>query len=561
MKNVIQNILTYNVLRMISLSSAIIVAIFCMLLLVNFFQTKMEDPLNSPALTTLMEKLKDNPRDQALKEQIRALDLLARKAYFTRQWQLQTGGYILLGFVAVLLISLKLMAWLQQKIPELKTADTKSQWWSTMTKTRKILSVTGGALIAFAVITAFLFNNNFDKLPTTENVQAFPSNDEWGKNWPNFRGPYGIGVAHFTNAPTQWDVASGENILWKAETPLPGFNSPIVWENKVFVSGGNKDKHEVYCYDLGSGELLWQKEVPEMMPPGRKPTIEEYTGYAAPGMATDGKRVFAIFGTGDIAGFDMNGNQLWALNVGVPENHYGHSSSLICYQNLVFVQFDDRSNPRILALDVASGKTAWEQKRSEISWASPVCTHTKDRVELILVNSSAVHSYNPLTGEQLWTIECMSGEVGPSVAYHDGLVFAANEYATGAAIKIPFKKGVEPEIIWEYDEALPNASSPLATADYIFLAAGDGYVTCLDIKTGELLWEEDFDRGIYASPVLVGDRVYIMDLKGNMHIIKASGQFERINTSALGEESSCTAAFLDGKIVVRGDKNLYCIGK
>jgi outer membrane protein assembly factor BamB len=150
----------------------------------------------------------------------------------------------------------------------------------------------------------------------------------------------------------------------------------------------------------------------------------------------------------------------------------------------------------------------------------------------------------------------MYGEVGPSPAYSDQIVFAVNDLAILAAIK----PGDEPEIVWEYDEDLPEASSPVATTDYLFMASGVGPVSCFDTKTGEQYWVHEFDHGFYSSPIVVGDLVYIIDKKGVTHIVKADKQFELVNEPALGEDAVTIPAIMSGRIYIRGNKHLFCIG-
>ncbi|MBN2011500.1 PQQ-binding-like beta-propeller repeat protein [candidate division KSB1 bacterium] len=548
----------YTLAQRIALIASIFAIILSILMIANFIQTKAGDPLNSPALTKLVGQLKENPGDQALKEQIRELDLLARKAFFTRRWQLRAAMYALLACLVLIFASLKAMQNLRPEPAQPPTGEHAS-WWQLQSGLRKYTIIAASALMGIGLVLSVISNVLWER-PAPEPVAAnVPDVATIEQNWPNFRGPWANGHAHFTNVPTEWNGADGTNIKWKAEIPLPGFNSPIVWGDRIFLSGADKTKQMVCCYDLNTGSLIWEKEIASMKSADKEPTADDYTGYAAPSMATDGSHVFVIYATGDIAGLDLDGNQLWAMNLGVPDNHYGHSSSLICYQHLLIVQFDDYGNPRLLGLNGATGQTVWEQKRNQISWSSPICVITGKRMELILTNSSSVTSFDPLTGKLLWNNDCLSGEVGASAAYADGYVYAANEYAIGVAIKIPAPSGDEATIAWEYDDNLPNASSPLATDKYLFLATGDGYVSCLNAKTGELFWEHEFDHGMYASAVLVGELVYLMDLKGVMHIFKADDEFELVSEPALGEKSSCTAAIVDGKIVVRGEKNLYCI--
>ncbi|MFC1569978.1 PQQ-binding-like beta-propeller repeat protein, partial [bacterium] len=374
--------------------------------------------------------------------------------------------------------------------------------------------------------------------------------------------PGSNGHAFVSDSPITWDGETDAGILWKTKVPKPGMSSPIVWGNQLFLTGADDDIRQVYCFNTENGELQWQHDVTGISgspPKKRLPDVSDDTGLAAPTPATDGQRVVALFATGDLVCLDMRGDRIWGKNLGVPDNHYGHASSLIIQQNLVFVQYDQNQNSKLLAFDVQSGELKWEADRGPISWASPICIENNGRMELILTNSESADSYDPKTGELLWHVDCLYGEVGPSAAYADGLVFVANEYAIAAAIQIKDHKKT-PEILWEWDEYLPNTSSPLANNDLLILATGDGIVNCLNSKTGEVHWEQDFDDGFYSSPILVSDRVYLMDLSGVMQIFKMNASFELVGSPSLGEDSFSTPAFVGERIYIRGETHLFCVG-
>ena len=390
-----------------------------------------------------------------------------------------------------------------------------------------------------------------------EKESPLPPVVDKGDVFTAFRGPGSNGITVQKNVPVDWDGKTGKNIRWKTKIPLPGFNSPIIWGNKVFLSGGNNTKREVYCFDANSGEIVWTGKV-ENVPgsPATAPSVPDYTGYAAPTMTTDGENVFAIFANGDIAAFSMEGKPVWSKNLGVPDNHYGYASSLQMFENTVIVQYDQRKSAKVLALSARTGETVWETSRDvKISWASPVIVDVGDHHELILAADPFVISYNPANGKEIWRLKCLSGEVGPSVAYADGMVFALNEYASLVAIKIEDK----PEKVWDDTEYLSDVPSPVATADYLFVATSYGMVACYDTKTGTKYWEQEFDNSIYSSPLISEEKVYLVDKTGITHIFKADKEFALISQPALGEKTTCTPAFANGRIYLRGENNLYCV--
>jgi outer membrane protein assembly factor BamB len=194
-----------------------------------------------------------------------------------------------------------------------------------------------------------------------------------------------------------------------------------------------------------------------------------------------------------------------------------------------------------------------------MSWSSPALIETAAGLQLILNDEQNVTAYDPATGKQIWMVKCLGGEVAPSPAYNGkGIIFVANEYAQASALKLT---GGTPEILWQYDEYLPEISSPVAAENLFFITTSAGDVVCLDAATGKAKWKQEFDKGFSSSPVLVGDRVYAIDVAGVVHIFGAAPEYKEIGTIALGEPVHATPAFMDGRIYIRGDENLYCVGK
>ena len=591
---------TIRLLQSIAFASAMLAFVLCILISVNYFQVKSADPLNSPVMKNLIEKFKNNPDDEQLKSEIRELDLLARKAFFTNKWQIRTGGYLLMFSVLLVIICLKSVELLTAKIPSVPD-DVTDNFWDLRKINRKWVAYSGIFLVFISLVFAFLTHNKLgetldltakttpssdsaqktsnsnpanaapsvltdtfalavkDSTSLTQSFDGFPTQQEINANSPAFRGPGSFGTVAQRGFPTSWNGSSKKNIKWKTAIPLPGYNSPIVWNDKIFLSGANAMKREVYCFDLNTGKILWQTPV-EKIPgsSGTAPKVNGETGFAAPTLTTDGRRVYSIFANGDLIALDFEGKKVWAKNLGLPKNHYGHSSSLIMYKDLLIVQYDQSGTANVMALAAKTGEQVWKTSRDvKISWSSPILVNTGTQTEAMLVAEPFVISYNSATGKELWRFNCISGEVGPSLAYADGVVFSVNDYSKLAAVKI----GSSPQLLWESDEYMSDIPSPVATSKYLFLPTSYGMMICYDAKTGEKYWEKDFATPTYASPMLADGNVFQMDKKGVMHIFKADKIYTSVNDSPLGEGSVCTPAFANGKIIIRGDKNLYCIGK
>ena len=191
---------------------------------------------------------------------------------------------------------------------------------------------------------------------------TFLTAEQRALHWPRFRGAYGAGHADSATPPVQWNVPSGEGLRWKTAVPQPGNSSPIVWNNRVFVSGASRDQQEVYCFDANDGRLMWTSSLG--LSPAGMPAVSEETGYAAPTMATDGQCVFVVFASGDLAAIDFAGQTQWQISLGPLQNSYGHASSLEVFQDRLIVQLDQGPNAdalsRLLAIRTADGSTAWQ---------------------------------------------------------------------------------------------------------------------------------------------------------------------------------------------------------
>jgi outer membrane protein assembly factor BamB len=552
-----------------ALVAALFVLVLSVLLISDHVRLLKMDPLNDPVLLELREKLANSTEsDTALVEQIRTFDLYARRAFFSNQEQRRAGGLLVLGGAAACLVALKLSKRWKPELPEVGSHESVDHW-ELNSLFRQLMIGTGIFLVVVSLFLAFTTQSDLavvladaeQSRPVGDNTEpevqaARVPLDALKANWPSLRGWGNIGHAQPMEAPIRWNVASGENILWKSIVPVHGFNSPIVWKDRLFFTGGDEEGLEIFCYDADTGEERWTKTVETSV---EFPDVSEDTGFAAPTMATDGQRVFAIFATGDLAAFDFDGNPVWQKNIGVPENPYGMGSSLISDGRYLFVQYDHEKTRKVMAFDGATGELAWEQPRAHISWASPALIETDGGMQLVLNDEEFVTAYDPVSGKQLWQVKCLGGEVAPSPAFNGrDVVFVGNEYAQASAIRL---NGTTAEILWQYDEFLPEISSPLAVEERFFITTTAGDIICLDAETGEVKWEQECDDGFNSSPILVGDRVYSIDISGVVYVFDATADtYHEIAAVEMGEPVYATPAFVNGRIYIRGDENLYCIG-
>ncbi|UCD50002.1 MAG: PQQ-binding-like beta-propeller repeat protein [Phycisphaerales bacterium] len=398
-------------------------------------------------------------------------------------------------------------------------------------------------------------------------VAPYPSIEEVNKNWSSFRGPGGSGISAYTNVPTKWDGESGQGIVWKTRIPVGGNNSPVIWDDRIFLAGGDANDLQVYGFDATSGSLLWTGDVTRVAPePGEDPFEPfEDTGFSTPTVVTNGRQVCAIFVTGDVGCFDMNGRKLWEKSLGLPDSAYGYASSLAIYQDKILIQFDqatmDDGLSEMIALDGPSGEVAWRKKRPVAnSWSSPVVVGIGDKFQLITCADPWVLGYEPASGSELWRADCLAGDIASTPVCANGLTFVIEPYSKTVAIRTDGQGQVtETHIAWTNEDGGPDICSPVTDGE-VLLNMGDGLLTCLKVSDGTMMWEEDLRAYFFASPSLVGDKLYLLDDKGVMFIAEYKPKYKELAKCKLGEECRASPAFADGRIYIRGLENLYCIG-
>ena len=569
----------------IGLIGGVFSAIVCALLLYDYSRRRAEDPAETVAFKAMKVALREDPASDELKQQFRQLDQALRDDFFRHKAFAAVGGVLLLAGVAVTLIAATRAAVLNRSLPSPEGFAPPGDAETPLSRLARWGVATMGIVLAVATVGLSLaYRNPLDDWNETaggpdsaaavtdaaQGIAAYPppTRDAIEAAWPRFRGPYGNGISAYTNVPKEWDAATGKNIRWKTEVPLPGNSSPIVWQKHVFLTGADQQQRKVFCFDTDSGDLLWQAEAPGTpQSTAKPPKLMEATGYAAPTAVTDGRLVFAIFANGDLAAFDYNGKLAWSHSFGIPENGYGHAASLAMHEGLVFVQIDQGAEgadekSRLYAMNAASGAITWQVKRAvPNSWTSPIVVEHEGRWQLITAADPWVIAYNPADGSELWRAKCLKGDCGPSPVLAGGLVQIGNEYCQWSAIRADGAGDVtETHIIWTAEDGLPDTCSPLATGEIVMLLPNTSYFTGLDAKTGKMLWEVTFDPYFTTSPSLVGDLVYLFDKEGGSWIGKPTREScEKVSEGSLGESCVTSPAFQDGRIYIRGETHLFCI--
>ncbi len=587
--------------KLTAIVAAIFSVVICITLITDFTNRLTKVPLESPEFLDLKTRFAEDSQNEQLKADIRDLDLTLRERYFRDQQFTKRGVFLLLGSIGVMLIAGKYATTIKRKLPKPFVKQigpdsderlSRTGLWATTVLVVSLLAIVWGmnasyqsalpasleelaALRKEQAALAAAASSSTDTPPTpvaAPSLPELPSAEEFAQSWPNFRGPSGSGISTHQEIPTEWDVEGGEGIVWKTPVPSPGLNSPIVWKDRVFLSGATKEAREVYCFDAATGEILWKKDITGATEDPAKPLkVSKDTGYAAPTMATDGRAVFALFADGTLVALDFTGNELWTIALGIPKNHYGHGTSLVTHNGNLIVQFDQGTTKddlaKLIAFDGATGDPVWETARPKMSasWASPIVVEHDDKPQLITAGDPWVAAYSPVDGREIWRVECLKrAEVGPTPVYSDGMVYAGNENATFAGIRVDGTGDVtETHLQWEGEGELPDTCSPLVVGDVVLALASYGTLTCYDKKEGgDPLWEEDLGADFTSSPSLAGDKVILFSKEGTALIAQATrDEYKLISEAELGEDCVTSPAFQEGRIYIRGSKHLFCIGK
>lgn len=374
-----------------------------------------------------------------------------------------------------------------------------------------------------------------------------------GPQWNCFRGP-GVGVSPWDNAPTQWDGRSGQGVIWKTPLKMAGLSSPVVWGGRVFVTEGSDKQRAVLAFDAVTGRQLWRQVVSDGGKGEPIPSVSD-AGLAMPTPVCDAAGVYALFGTGDLAAFSHDGKPLWQKFLGRPVIGYGFASSPAICDGLLLLQMDTHEDGRVLAVDAATGEIRWQRPRMRgAAWSSPILVDSAGG-PLLVANAVGSLTAFSMSGEVVWDIDGVTGEVTPSPAFWNGNLYAVN---VGSALMC-FGLAKEPAKRWQYTGSLSNTSSPVAVNGLMLMAAASGQLVCVDAATGQELWTHD-NEGCYASLLASGDRIYVLGRTGTMRIVAAERSYRLISTCKLGEGSDATPAMADGRIFIRGRDHLWCIG-
>lgn len=393
------------------------------------------------------------------------------------------------------------------------------------------------------------------------------------ENWPGWRGPSGDGRVRDRQAPLTWSQT--ENVLWKVALPEPGNSSPIIWEDRVFItqSTDNGKTRAVHCYNRANGDLLWTGEITYE---GEEPKHATNT-YCAATPVTDGKRVIASHGSAGLVCYDFDGQELWRKDLGPMIHIWGNASSPILYRDLVILWAGPGEQQFLVALNKHNGEEVWrhdeaggnggdDRKNWVGSWTTPVLMEIQGREELILPVPKKVKAFDPSTGEQLWCCGGLGNLVYASPVFSDdGIVFAASGYG-GPALAV--RGGCDGEVtltnrLWDHPQRNPQrVGSAVVHEGDAYLINEKGEAMRLNLETGEDSWlGERLPGNFWSSPVLAQRGIYITSRSGDTFVLEVGPEPKELARNPLGEHTEASPAIADGQIFIRTYEHLWCIAE
>jgi outer membrane protein assembly factor BamB len=406
------------------------------------------------------------------------------------------------------------------------------------------------------------------------------------ENWASWRGPQSNGISTDTSVPTEFGAI--RNVAWKLELPGQSGATPVIWEDRIFLTSVNEDKLQLICIGT-DGKELWDRTVAV----GDRKVRQDEGNMASPSAVTDGEHVWALMGTGDVACFDMDGNEEWKLNLqdryGKLDIAFGLASTPVLHGDALYFQIihgDGKANTeeaRVIALEKKTGREIWAKPRvtgatseNEHSYSSPMLYDFAGVSYLITHGADFTVAYNLADGSERWRLGGLNPHDDPVRRYHPTLRFVASPAAAEGIVVCPTAKNGPIFAIradqkgdltdkasatkWVRPRNTPDVPSPLIDGGLVYLCRESGVLLCVDRETGEEIYEERLhDHRHRASPVLANGHLYLTARDGRVTVVKAGKKFEIVSKNDLNEQIAASPAISNGTIYLRTFNSLWAI--
>jgi outer membrane protein assembly factor BamB len=389
-------------------------------------------------------------------------------------------------------------------------------------------------------------------------------------NWPEWRGPDGTGIASGPAPVARW--SANENVLWRTPLPEPGNSTPVVWGSSLFLTQPKKGGHRlVLCLDRATGKIKWEAGV---QAEADEPT-HSTNPYGSASPAVDGERVVAWFGSAGVVALDHQGKQLWRTGLGRQRHTWGYAASPVIAGDLVLVHFGPGDRSFLAALDKKNGKILWQKdfapgKGAAFanwspedmygSWSTPFVLRRDGKTEIVLTAPGRVIAFDPSTGKELWSADGLGDLVYPSAVHGDGAILAASGFG-GPVMAV--KPGGQQ--LWRQAKGRNLIGSAVLTGGHAYMVDTLGIAHCMKLDSGETVWSQRLqadgeDNGVWSSPVLHDNKVYVMNKSGRVFVFAARPKYESYGVYSVGEPTNSSVVLVDGVIYLRTHAAIWAIG-
>jgi outer membrane protein assembly factor BamB len=382
------------------------------------------------------------------------------------------------------------------------------------------------------------------------------------RQWPRWRGPTGQGLTAETGLPAAW--TSVENIAWKTEIPGAGNSSPVIWDDRIFLTSafeGGK-RRSLICLRREDGEMLYVRDAPSVPAEGH---VRDKNGYASATPVVDGERVVVFLGNSGLLAFDLSGGLFWHHPLPPFDGMHGTGASPILCGDLAIL-FQEQSNKPSLgvALDKRTGEERWRMEApSALGWCTPLPVRVGGKEQLLYGASQRVVSFDPRTGHELWRCSGPTIEVIPTVVCGQGLVVSSSGRNGPTVAVRPDGSGdvSATHLAWRAVRGAPHVPSPVLSGELFYQVNDTGIVSCLEARTGAIVYQKRLEGRFTASPVLGDGKIYFTNEDGETFVVREGREFAILGTNPLSEPTLASAAILGGRIFLRTNRHLFAIGK
>lgn len=390
------------------------------------------------------------------------------------------------------------------------------------------------------------------------------------EQWNQFRGPGGDGTSAATGLPTTWSET--ENIKWKTPVRGKAWSSPVVWNDRIWLTTAPADGKQLFaiCLDRATGKVVHDIKVFDIAEPQY---CIERNSYASPTPVVEEGRVWVHFGVHGTACLDTeSGSVLWTRQDLECNHHRGPASSPIVWEDLLILTFDGFDVQYVVALDKATGKTVWKTDRDfnygtdngdvMKAYSTPQVVPVGDRLELVSPSAGSCAAYDPRTGKEWWRVKSggMNASCRPVIA--DGTAFMGT--ADGGFHLFAVKLGGDGDVTgshvqWKLSKGAPRYSSPILAAGLLYAGNEQGVVTCIEPKAGDVVWQKRLGGLFMPSPIFADGKLYFFTEEGTAYVLKPGEEFEQLAENKLDGEFMASAAIAGKSLILRSKEAVYCI--